>query len=402
MIDQQPLRGVRVLDLTRVLAGPFCTMNLADLGAEVIKVEMPGRGDDSRSFAPTMPSGDSGYFYSVNRGKRSVTLDLRTDEGAAVFLALAAKSDVVVENFSPGTMDRFKVGYAQLKTANPKIILCSISGFGQTGPKASAPAYDIVAQALGGTMSITGNEGGEPVRCGVSVGDLSAALYGVIAIMSALRVRDRDGAGNHVDISMLDCQVALLEDALARYSATGKVPRPLGSRHPSITPFQQFRASDGYFVAGAGNESLWERFCDAIGRAELKSDPRFKLNADRTAHHGDLEEILDRHFAKDSRDHWLRALGDAGVPCAPIADVAEVTRNPHLAARGMILRANHPSFDGLIVPGSPLKTAAHEGETPAMPDTHAPALGEHTDRVLREIAGYGPEKIAALRDSGVI
>src|SRR6267154_5388189 len=224
MIDQQPLRGVRVLDLTRVLAGPFCTMNLADLGAEVIKIEVPGRGDDSRSFSPTMPLGDSGYFYSVNRGKRSVTLDLRTDDGGAIFLELAAKSDVVVENFSPGTMDRFKIGYERLKAVNPKIILCSISGFGQSGPMASAPAYDIVAQALGGTMSITGQPGGEPTRCGVSIGDLAAALYGVIAILAALRERDLSGAGRHLDIAMLDCQVAWLEDALARFSATGKVP----------------------------------------------------------------------------------------------------------------------------------------------------------------------------------
>ncbi len=197
-----------------------------------------------------------------------------------IFLELAAKSDVVVENFSPGTMDRFKIGYARLKAANPKIILCSISGFGQTGPKASAPAYDIVAQALGGTMSITGNPGGEPVRCGVSVGDLSAALYGVIAILSALRVRDRDGVGNHVDIAMLDCQVAMLEDALARYSVSGKIPGRLGTRHPSITPFQQFRAADDYFVMGAGNEAIWQRFCDAIAMPELKDDPRFLTNAD--------------------------------------------------------------------------------------------------------------------------
>src|SRR5712692_1988765 len=200
MIDQKPLDGIRVLDVTRVLAGPFCTMNLADLGAEVIKIEIPGRGDDSRGYAPIMPSGDSGYFYSVNRGKRSVTLNLATAEGAKVFIELARKSDVVVENFSPGTMERFGIGYEALKAANLGIILCSISGFGQTGPMASAPAYDIVAQALGGTMSITGNPGGEPVRCGVSVGDLVAALYGVIAIIAALRVRDSTGTGRHLDI----------------------------------------------------------------------------------------------------------------------------------------------------------------------------------------------------------
>ena len=398
MIDQQPLRGVRVLDLTRVLAGPFCTMNLADLGAEVIKIEMPGRGDDSRSFAPVMPSGDSGYFYSVNRGKRSITLDLRTEEGAKVFLELAAKSDVVVENFSPGTMDRFKTGYAQLKAANPKIILCSISGFGQTGPKASAPAYDIVAQALGGTMSITGNPGGEPVRCGVSVGDLSAALYGIIAILSALRVRDRDGVGNHVDIAMLDCQVAMLEDALARYSVSGKIPGRLGTRHPSITPFQQFRAADDYFVMGAGNESIWLRFCDALAMPQLKDDKRFATNADRTANHPALEAILARIFATQPRDHWLRILTDASVPCAPIANVEEVSRDPHLAARNMILHAEHSSFDGLIVPGSPLKSAGDKD----IPATSAPRLGEDTDTVLASVLGYDSLRLSELRKRSII
>jgi CoA:oxalate CoA-transferase len=398
MIDQQPLRGVRVLDLTRVLAGPFCTMNLADLGAEVIKIEMPGRGDDSRSFAPTMPSGDSGYFYSVNRGKRSITLDLHAADGAAVFLALAAKSDVVVENFSPGTMDRFKIGYAQLKGANPKIILCSISGFGQTGPKESEPAYDIVAQALGGTMSITGTPGGEPVRCGVSIGDLSAALYGVIAIISALRVRDRDGVGNHVDISMLDCQVAMLEDALARYSVSGKVPGRLGTRHPSITPFQQFRAADDYFVMGVGNEAIWSRFCDAIAMPQLKDDPRFRTNAERTAHHPELEAILARTFATQPRDHWLRILADASIPCAPIANVEEVTRDPHLKSRNMILHAQHSQYDGLIVPGSPLKCA---GDTD-IPATRAPQLGESTDEVLTQILGYETSRLSDLRKRGII
>jgi CoA:oxalate CoA-transferase len=236
----------------------------------------------------------------------------------------------------------------------------------------------------------------------VSIGDLAAALYGVIAILSALRLRERTGVGRHLDVAMLDCQVALLEDALARYSATGKVPAPLGSRHPSITPFQQFRAADGYFVAGAGNESLWMRFCDAIGTPELKSDPRFGLNAERTANHAELEPLLNRHFAAKPRDHWLKLLGEAGVPCAPIANVAEVTRNPHLQARQMILHADHPAFDGLIVPGSPFKTAGKTKGAAAIPDTRAPTLGEHTERVLREVAGYDAEKIAALRDDGVI
>ncbi len=314
--------------------------------------------------------------------------------------------DVVLENFAPGTMERFNLGYAQLAAVNPRIILCSISGFGQSGPMASAPAYDIVAQALGGTMSITGPANGDPTRCGVSIGDLTAGLYGVIAILSALRLRERTGVGRHLDIAMLDCQVALLEDALARYSTTGKVPGPLGSRHPSITPFQQFRAADGYFVAGAGNESLWARFCDAVGTPELKSDSRFTVNSERTANHAELEPILNLHFAAQPREHWLKLLGEAGVPCAPIASVAEVTRNPHLQARQMILHAQHPTFDGLIVPGSPLKTAAgpagERAGASGVPNTRAPALGEHTERVLREVAGYDAEKIAALRAADVI
>jgi len=398
MLEQRPLAGIRVIDLTRVLAGPFCTMNLADLGAEVIKIEMPGRGDDSRGFAPIMPSGDSGYFYSVNRGKKSVTLDLRTPDGVALMLKLAGKADVVVENFSPGTMERFGAGYPQLSAANPAIILCSISGFGQTGPMATAPAYDIVAQALGGTMSITGYPGGEPLRCGVSIGDLSAALYGLIGILAALRTRDATGKGQHVDISMLDCQVAMLEDALARFSISRKVPGPIGTRHPSITPFQQFRASDGFFVAGAGNESIWLRMCDAIGRPELKDDSRFLRNADRTAHHGDLEKILIEHFATHPRSYWLEKLTAANVPCAPIASVEDVTNNDHLKEHRMILHPDGPGFENLIVPGTPLR---NPGST-ATPDTRAPKLGEHTDEVLTALLGMEKSDLADLRSRSII
>ncbi|MGO9062488.1 MAG: CaiB/BaiF CoA transferase family protein, partial [Candidatus Binataceae bacterium] len=272
-------------------------MNLADLGAEVIKIELPGHGDDARRFPPMIPnSNDSAYFYGVNRGKISVTLDLRSPEGAGVFLELAALSDVVVENFSPGTMARFGLGYEQLRARNPKLILCSISGFGQSGPMAAEPAYDIVAQALGGTMSVTGMSDGEPTRCGLSIGDMVAALYGVIAIQAALRVRERSGIGQHLDIAMLDCQVAMLEGALGQYSATGAVPGRIGSRHPSITPFQQFPAADDYFVVGVGNEGLWQRFCAAIGMRHLKDDPRFADNPSRTRNHAQLDPILREHF----------------------------------------------------------------------------------------------------------
>jgi len=398
MIDQKPLEGIRVLDLTRVLAGPFCTMNLADMGAEVIKIEAPGRGDDSRHFAPMMPSGDSGYYYSVNRGKRSITLDLRVAGAPEIFLALAAKSDVVVENFSPGTMDRFGVGYQRLKFANPRIILCSISGFGQTGPMANEPAYDIVAQALGGTMSITGEPGQGPMRCGVSIGDLGGALYATIAILAALRVRDRGGEGRHIDISLLDCQVAMLEDALARFSVYGKAPERIGTRHPSITPFQRFHAADDYFVLGAGNEAIWQRMCDAIGRPELKDDPRFITNTDRTANHSAIEKILEEHFATRPRDYWLGVLRAAEVPCAPIANVKEVSENPHLIARNMIQHAEHDEYGGLIVPGSPLKTA---GDL-ATPSTRAPRLGDDTEAVLSDLLGYDSARISELRHKRIV
>jgi CoA:oxalate CoA-transferase len=398
VIEQQPLKGIRVIDLTRVLAGPFCTMNLADLGAEVIKIEVPGRGDDSRGFAPIIPGGDSGYFYSVNRGKKSVTLDLRIQEGADLLIKLADKSDVVVENFSPGTMERFGVGFKHLSASNPRIILCSISGFGQSGPMAAAPAYDIVAQALGGTMSITGLPGGDPLRCGVSIGDLSGALYGIIGILVALRARDATGKGQHVDIAMLDCQVAMLEDAIARYSVTRKIPGPLGTRHPSITPFQQFRASDAFFVAGAGNESIWQRMCDAIGLPELKSDPRFALNKDRTANQPDLEKILAKHFVTRTRAYWIEKLEGAQVPCAAIANVEEVTQNSHLKAHQMILHADHPSFEDLIVPGTPLRNP----DSTATPDTRAPKLGQHTDEVLAELLGLSASDLADLRSRSII
>jgi CoA:oxalate CoA-transferase len=399
MIDQRPLAGIRVLDLSRVLAGPFCTMNLADLGAEVIKIEIPGTGDDSRGYAPRIPNSlDSGYYYSVNRGKQSVTVDLRIPEGADLLCELARHADVIVENFSPGTMERFNAGYERLRVINPRVILCSISGFGQTGPMASAPAYDIVAQALGGTMSITGETGGPPTRCGVSIGDLAAALYAIVAILAALRTRDTTGVGQHLDIAMLDCQVAWLEDALARFSATGRVPGRIGSRHPSITPFQPFHASDGYFVAGCGNQAIWHRFCEAIGLGELKDDRRFATNTDRTANQAELDSILACHFALNTRSFWLTKLEQRNVPCAPIATVDEVAANPQLRHRQMILRADHADFEGLIVPGSPLKSSGEEG----VPNTRAPALGEHTDDVLRRLLGYDSARIGQLRNKLII
>ena len=374
-------------------------MHLADLGAEVIKIELPGSGDDARRFPPQIPdSHDSAYYYSINRGKLGVTLDLRQPEGVEVLLALAERADVVVENFSPGTMERFGVGYTELERANAGIILCSISGFGQSGPLSAAPAYDIVAQALGGTMSLTGPEGGAPLRCGISIGDMVAALYGVIGIISALRVRDQTGRGRHLDIAMLDCQVAFLETALGIYSATGEIPGPIGSRHPSITPFQEFSAADGYFVIAAGNDQLWRQLCATVGLPNLAQDPRFADNHARTRNHKALEAILNEHFRPLPRAHWLAMLAEAKIPSAPVANVAEVAANPHLQERRMLLHADHPDYAGLLVPGSPLKTV---GDTTA-PRTRAPALGEHTDHVLHELLGYDAARLELLRARKII
>jgi len=374
-------------------------MHLADLGAEVIKIELPVSGDDARRFPPQIPhSHDSAYYYSINRGKLGITLDLRQPEGVEILLALAARADVVVENFSPGTMERFGVGYTELERANAGIILCSISGFGQSGPLSTAPAYDIVAQALGGTMSLTGPEGGAPLRCGISIGDMVAALYGVIGILGALRVRDQTGRGRHLDIAMLDCQVAFLETALGIYSATGEVPGPIGSRHPSITPFQEFSAADGYFVIAAGNDQLWRQLCATIGLPNLAQDPRFIDNGARTRNHKVLAEILNEWFRPQPRAHWLTLLAQAKIPSAPVATVAEVAANPHLQERRMVLHADHPTYPGLLVPGSPLKTV---GDT-ASPNTRAPGLGEHTDHVLHELLGYDAGRLELLRARKII
>jgi CoA:oxalate CoA-transferase len=399
MLEQKPLEGIRVLDLSRVLAGPFCTMNLADLGAEVIKIELPGHGDDARGFPPIIPnSTDSAYFYGINRGKLSVTLDLHKADGAAILLELAAMSDVVVENFSPGAMARFGLAYEKLRERNARLILCSVTGFGQSGPMASERAYDIVAQALGGTMSVTGLPGGEPTRCGVSIGDMVAALYSTVAILAALRVRERTGEGQHLDIAMLDCQVAMLEGALGSYSATGKIPGRIGSRHPSITPFQQFPAADDYFVVGVGNENLWQSFCDALELGELKSDPRFADNVSRTRNHAELEPLLRERFLTQPRAHWLERLSRARVPCAPVANVADIARNPQLLQRNMVLPADHPMYNGLLVPGSPLKSTG--GDVP--PPTRAPELGRDTDAVLQNLLGYSEARMADLRARAII
>ncbi len=391
------LEGVRVVDLTRVLAGPYASMILGDLGAEVLKVELPGQGDEARGFGP-FQNGESAYFTSINRGKKSVSIDLRKAAGQQLVKRLAEKSDVLIENFRPGSMKRFGLDYETLQQQCPRLVYASVSGFGQTGPYAGRPAYDVIIQAMGGIASITGSPGGAPVRVGSSIGDLSAALFGVIGILAALNRAHKTGRGQQVDISMLDCQVALLENAIARYYVAGEVPGPLGSRHPAITPFQFFAAQDGYVVIAAGNDNLWKKLCATVGMPELVGDPRFKDNALRTENQAELEKLLSAALKEKTVAAWEEALGRAGVPCGPIHNIEQVVENPQIRARQMIAELVHPIAGPQAMPNSPLKFS----QTPIELQQPAPMLGQHTGEVLEGLLGLSAEELEELGREGVI
>ncbi len=393
------LSGIRVLDLSRILAGPFATMVLCDLGAEVIKVERPLFGDPARGNGPFM-DGESSYFMSLNRGKKSITLDLKRDEGREVFIELVKRSDVLVENFVPGVMDRLGLGYEVLKEVNPSLIYCAISGFGQDGPYRTRPAFDIIVQALGGIMSITGHPDGPPVRPGVSYGDIVAGLFAVIGILSALEKRRRTGEGEFIDISMLDCQIAVLENAFMRYFATGEVPKPLGTRHPVYTPFQAFRTKDGWIVVApaGGTSSDWELLCSAIDRVDLINDERFADGWKRTQNYDKLEPILSEAFLKKTTSEWLKILTDLGIPCAPVNRIDDAEKDPQVIHRGMIKKIKHPRIGEVKLIDSPIKFRGSECGIKGV----APALGEHTDEILKKLLGFPEDKIKTLRKKGVI
>src|SRR5262245_62432450 len=369
-----PLAGLLVVDLTRVLAGPYCTLVLADLGARVVKVEAPGRGDDARAIGPFV-GGASAYFLSLNRGKESIALDLRDAAERGLFERLLARADVLVENFRPGVLERLGFGWEGLHARFPRLVLARVSGFGQTGPYARRPAYDVVVQGMGGVMSLTGHPGGPPARVGTSTGDITAGLFTAIGVLSALVERAYTGLGRHVDVAMLDCQVATLENAIARYVATGEVPGPLGTRHPSITPFQAFRTRDGHVVVAVGNEALFAAFAAALGRPELASDPRFRSNDERTRHVEALVAELEPAFAKRTSAEWLAAFEAAGIPCGPLNDVAAVLADPQVRARNMVVEAVDPAAGRLSLAGNPVKLSGVPD-----PATRGPAPRLDADR----------------------
>lgn len=377
-----PLEGLKVLDLTRVLAGPYCTMILADLGADVIKVEMPVTGDDSRHFGPYQ-KGESAYFMSLNRNKRSIVLDLKSPEGKETLKRLLLKVDVVVENFRPGTMEKLGFGYEVIKQWNPAIIYAASSGFGHSGPYSDRPAYDGVVQAMGGIMSITGQEGGKPTRVGPSVGDINAGMFTAIGILAALNHRHLTGQGQKVDVAMLDCQVAILENAIARYVVTGEVPGPAGNKHASIVPFEPFETLDGEIMIAAGNDNLWRTFCRVAGLTPLAEDERFATNPKRHEHYTALRPLIAEVVAQKTTGEWQQILDDAGVPNGPINSVDKVVENEQVLAREMIVEVDHPVAGRLKMPGIPVKLS----ETPGAILRPAPTLGQHTEEVLREFLG---------------
>jgi CoA:oxalate CoA-transferase len=376
-----PLTGITVLDLTRVLAGPYCTMILADLGARVIKVEQPGTGDDSRAFGPFL-KGQSAYFGSLNRGKESIALNLKDDDDKAIFHKLLSLSDILVENFRPGTMEKLGLGWDRLHADYPRLIYAAASGFGHTGPYSKRAAYDMVVQAMGGIMSVTGHPGQPPVRVGTSIGDITAGLFTAVGVNAALYHRALTGEAIKVDVGMLDCQVAILENAIARYAATGEVAGPLGARHPSITPFAAFHAKDGWIIVAAGNDALFQKMADAIGAPELAKDPRYTTNGLRTEHWEPLAAEINAALGSRTIDEWLTILDNAGVPSGAINTIDKVLNDPHVRSRNMVVTASNPEHGSLLMAGNPIKLSGFSD-----PETRRPAPELDADRaaLLSEI-----------------
>lgn len=401
-----PLQGLRVVDLTRVLSGPFCTMLLADLGAEVIKVEEPVVGDPARGNGPFITEpGEGGithstYFMSINRGKSSVAIDLSKDKGKEILLDIIKSADVVIENFRPNTAKKLGVDYESIKPINPQVVMASISGFGQTGPYSSRPALDVIVQGMGGFMSITGEAGGGPIRAGTSIGDITAALFTTVGILAALREREVSGEGQYIDISMMDCQVAILENAFSRYFSQGEIPQRIGTRHPSATPFQAFKTADGYVVVAimGGSTEQWPLFCSAIEHPELMDDPRYGTGWDRTQRYEELIPVLESAMITKTTEEWVEILSALGIPVGPVQDIAQVSNDPQILERNMIVNFEHPSLGAMKTTGNPIKFS----RTDISPSMISPNLGEQTNEILASVLNLTSHQLEQLRGDEII
>lgn len=394
------LESVRVLDLSRALAGPYCTMMLGDCGADVVKIERPGVGDDTRGWAPPFIGDQSAYYLQINRNKRSMTLNLRHPEGREIFLRMAKEADVVVENFTPGVMQRLDMAYETLKDINPRIVFCSISGFGQTGPYAAKPAYDQIMQSISGLMSVTGEPDGPPVKTGIAVTDIGAGMLASHAILAALFHREatQSNEGQYIDISMLDLQVSWLTYVTGYYFATGENPKRFGAAHPNLVPYQTFECQDGKHISVAvGSERLWERFCKALGWEDLFEHADYARNGDRVRNRSKLVSLLQEEFLNKPAAEWVRRLDEGGVPCAPINQVSDVLTDPQVLAREMVVDIPHPALGTIKQTGVPIKFSKTESSI----DRHPPMLGEHTEEVLTQL-GYEQSDIARFREQDIV
>lgn len=391
------LKGIKVLDLSRILTGPYCTMMLADMGAEVLKVEAPGTGDDTRQWGPPFLEGESTYFLSVNRNKRSLTLNLKHQEGKEVFLKLVQWADVLVENFRPGTMERLGFGYERLREINPGLVYCTISGFGNSGPYKDKPGYDVLAQAMGGMMGVTGYEGGDPVKAGMSVADIGAGMFAAFGILTALFARQQTGQGQMVDTSLLESQIAWHTYLATAFLAAGKVPGKLGSAHPSIAPYQAVKCGDGYFIVAVGNDALWQKFCQALNLDDLGADERWATNPQRATAREELIALIEERVKDHTVADLVARCEAAGVPAGPIYNLDQVYSDPHVLAREMVVEVDHAKIGSFRMTGIPIKLS----ETPGQVRMPPPMLGEHTSDILQGL-GYTEEQIAALRRDGAI
>jgi len=393
-----PLENITVLDLTRVLSGPYCTMLLGDMGARIIKIEQPGKGDDTRAWGPPFLEGESAYFMSINRNKESVTLDFKHPEGRALLERLLAGADVLVENFRPGTLAKLGLDYQSLSAKYPRLVYCSISGFGQTGPRRSEPGYDAVMQAEGGLMSITGDADGPPFRLGVAIADIVSGMFAAYGVSMALHAREQTGLGQEVDLAMLDAVTALLTYQAGNYFASGDIPRRLGNRHPSIAPYETFAASDGEFVIAVGNDALWKKFCAVTGLQALPGIEQYATNRDRVTHYDGLRPLIADALKAQTRDCWIEKLSEAGVPCGSVRNLEELFRDDQVRARDMVAIVEHQTIGSLELLGIPVKLSATPGALRIPP----PLLGQHTEPVLTRDLGLDAAALARLREQRVI